>query len=85
MIKEKIIHTFFKRKRDEVVNKNDNSTSGPIEDFPPPRVLVGQLEGQNQGIEPQPMIFRGIEFLEWDPELHPQIWKYLVNQKLGLI
>uniref|UniRef100_A0ACD5Y124 Uncharacterized protein n=1 Tax=Avena sativa TaxID=4498 RepID=A0ACD5Y124_AVESA len=39
---------------------------------------------QNEGEEQQssrPMIFRGIDFLERDPALRPQVWQYPLNQR----
>lgn len=56
MVKEKTIQSFFKRKKDEVMNENNNSVIDPIKDSPP-HVPVVQLEGQSQGIEPQPIVF----------------------------
>ena len=41
--------------------------------------LVVEDEEENQTNEP--IIFRGIEFLERDPALCPQIWQYPVDQR----
>lgn len=78
MVKEKHIYSFFKRKRDE-----------PIVDQPlPPASLIEleQRQDEEQADEQrqdqrEPVIFQGIEFLQRDPALWPQIWEYPSNQQ----
>lgn len=76
------IQSYFKRQRTEAV----------AEDPPPaqPLPLLLELEQQheNQDGEPQtnnsvplPIVFRGMEFLEPDLALRPQIWQYPPNQR----
>ena len=63
MVKEKPIYEFFKRKRDDSVGEQEG---------PPALAPLIELE-QIQDEERPSVVFRGIEFLERDPALRPQI------------
>src|SRR6266498_2281848 len=79
LIQQKEIHSFFKRKRDELNNENE-----VVEEERPPdpnRAPLIELEHHVQALQQQLVVFRGIEFLERDPALRPQIWEYPSNQQ----
>jgi hypothetical protein len=93
MVKERRIDSFFKRKRDdsepqetvaepqpEVVPEQDETTL-----VQPPLLLLefGQHNHEEQGhkTHTNEVLFCGIEFLERDPALHPQIWQYPHTQR----
>lgn len=78
MVKEKPIYEFFKRKRDDpVVDEEQPPVLTPL--------IIGleQMEDEDPALRPsvRPALFRGIEFLEGDPALRPQIWEYPSNQQ----
>jgi hypothetical protein len=76
MVKENPIYEFFKRKRDDSVEEQEQE--GP----PVPSPLI-ELEHMQHEERPS-VVFRGIEFLERDPALRPQIWEYPSNQQDGV-
>jgi hypothetical protein len=73
------IHSFFKRKRDELNNENKVVEEEQAADHVHLiQLIVPKNHRQEQE---QPVVFWGIEFLERDPTLHPQIWDYPSNQQ----
>ena len=40
-----------------------------------------QCPGGTDSTDPQPITFQGVELLERDPGLRPQIWEYPSNQR----
>jgi hypothetical protein len=71
------IHSFFKRKRDELNNQNEFGE----EEQPTVRVcLIEPGSGNHRQEQEQHVVFQCIEFLERDPALCPQIWEYLSSQ-----
>ncbi|XBH56299.1 hypothetical protein VPH35_078169 [Triticum aestivum] len=75
------IDLVFKRKRDDT-NEVEEDPSPPA-DHPIPLHLVELEQQQNQnGLQQnQPVLFKGIEFLQRDPGLRPQIWQYPPEQR----
>jgi hypothetical protein len=74
----KKIHSFFKRKKDELNNQNEFGE----EEQPAVRVCLIEARSENHRQEQeQHVIFQGIEFLERDPTLCLQIWEYPSNQQ----
>ena len=74
MVQDNTIQSFYKRKR--------NDAEPEPEPVPLALIKVVQVEQQSQNEENQtnePVIFQGIEFLERDPALRPQIWQYPHN------
>jgi hypothetical protein len=72
------IHSFFKRKRDELNNQNEFGG----EEQPAIHVcLIESGSGTHRQEQEQHVVFQGIEFIERDPALHLQIWEYPSNQQ----
>ncbi|XP_074574014.1 uncharacterized protein LOC141830490 [Curcuma longa] len=89
MGKNKTLHSFFKRKRDEMDSEEQVDASFPQvhesdEVSPiisPSNIDTKSPEKQEEVSNRGEVIFRGIEFLERDPGLRPQIWEYPINQR----
>jgi len=74
MVKEKPIYEFFKRKRDDpIVDREEPPVLAPL-------IGLEQIQDEEQQ-SVRPVVFRGLEFLERDPALRPQIWEYPSNQQ----
>ena len=68
------MENYYKRKQDDSVEAAEGSSVPK----PTPLVLV-EVEQPRHNEEQQPaepVIFQGIEYLERDPTLRPQIWQY---------
>ena len=63
----------LKRKRDETTT----ATNDPL----PLLELEQQQQNHAEGRTDEPVIFRGVEFLQRDPGLRPQIWEYPPEQR----
>jgi hypothetical protein len=64
------IHSFFKRKRDELNNQNE---FGEEEQHAVRVCLIEPGSGNHRQEQEQYVVFQCIEFLERDPALRPQI------------
>jgi hypothetical protein len=76
MVQDKTIDSFYKRKRNATaaeVSEPEPLALALIETELPDQDQPSQNEEQQTN---EPVIFRGIEFLERDPALRPQIWQY---------
>ena len=91
MVSEKQIDSFFKRKRTDsdceahepaVHEPEETTEETPIQ---PPLLLLefGEQNHEEQGHQTHrdEVLFRGIQFLERDPALRPQIWQYPHSQR----
>ena len=91
MVSEKRIDSFFKRKMTDsdceahepaVHEPKETTEEAPIQ---PPLFLLefGEQNHEEQGHQTHQdeVLFRGIQFLEWDPALRPQIWQYPHSQR----
>jgi hypothetical protein len=85
-IQQKGINSFFKRKRDES-NIENEQVQVQVEEPPrdadqsPLPLIEAEHHHRQEEQQPIPVLFRGIEFLERDPALRPQIWEYPSNQQ----
>ena len=89
MVKERRIDSIFKRKRDDCETQEtgggevtEGGQATPIQ----PSVLLLEFrqqthEEQGHQTHTNEVVFRGIEFLERDPAVRPQIWQYPQNQR----
>ena len=78
MGKQKPIYSFYKKRSDEPIVEQNLA--------PAPLVELEQRQGVDEtgpehADETEPIVFRGIEFLQRDPALRPQIWEYPSNQQ----
>ena len=80
------IDLVFKRKRDDDMIGFEEDPS-PMADQPLPMLEIEQPqqphpESQDEGLHAnEPITFRGVEFLQRDPGLRPQIWQYPPEQR----
>ncbi|VAI53321.1 unnamed protein product [Triticum turgidum subsp. durum] len=95
MLKGKKIDAFFKRKRGDSVDEPTATEAMPIQPtncVQPPLLLLEfeqhgphpsmpQQQGQSHQTQTNEVLFQGIEFLQRDPALRPQIWQYPPNQR----
>ena len=87
MVKSKTIDSFFGNKRTEC-EPDELAVPEPVTEEPnvqPPLLLLefGQQNHEEQVHQTQTneVLFCGIESLERDPVLRPQIWQYPPNQR----
>ncbi|XP_074592442.1 uncharacterized protein LOC141848299 [Curcuma longa] len=89
MGKNKTLHSFFKRKRDEMDSEEQVDASFPqVHESDEVSLIISPSNIDTENPEKQEevsnrgeVIFIGIEFLERDPGLRPQIWEYPINQR----
>ena len=95
MLKGKKIDAFFKRKRGDSVDEPTATEAISVQPTdcvqPPllllefeqhgPHPLMPQQQGQIHQTQTNEVLFQGIEFLQRDPALRPQIWQYPPNQR----
>ena len=95
MLKGKKIDAFFKRKRGDSLDEPTATEAMPIQPtdcVQPPLLLLEfeqhgphpsmpQQQGQSHQTQTNEVQFQGIEFLQRDPALRPQIWQYPPNQR----
>ena len=77
------IDLVFKTKRDDDMIGFEEDPS-PMADQPLPMLEIEQPhpESQDEGLHAnEPITFRGVEFLQRDPGLRPQIWQYPPEQR----
>ena len=81
------IESYFKKQRTEAAEEDPP----PSPENPLPLLLELEYQQENQDEQaqsnaafPGPIVFRGMEFLERDPALRPQIWPYPHNQRDGV-
>ncbi|XP_048528414.1 uncharacterized protein LOC125507928 [Triticum urartu] len=73
------IDLVFKRKRDDITDVEDDHVL-PLLEFE--QQQPEQQHNQDGGVRTNEAVtFRGIEFLQRDPGLHPQIWQYPPDQR----
>jgi hypothetical protein len=71
---QKPIYSFYKRSDEPIVEQ-------PLPPAPAPLIELEQRQDEEQANRPEPIVFRGIEFLQRDPACRPQIWEYPSNQQ----
>ena len=96
MVKDAKIDSFFKRKRIYCEANEEPRNATPQTSVPEPELATieetsvqptllllefGQRQEEGQQTHTNDVIFCGIEFLERDPGLRPQIWQYPPNQR----